>query len=691
MRHKSPFWKLIWAGTLSAALLLSGAAAVIPENESVTFSIYTTADMAGRTSDTDPLTGQNTPQNYLKVATAMTQERSVMDDVLLLDAGGSVTTTSSSAVSAALTGIGYDALIPGWEEFQLAAGDQTQFFHSLGTTKVLSANILNRSSQAPAYTPYEIFSLTAGEQTIRVGVLGLGAMDAPEQVPASHYNGLCFSHSQNTTNSYAWEWTYIWQPVLEQEACDLVVVVCHGSNAELTAFATETTGIDLLVGGHGIADTKIFQNAAGEAVSYVNGGGHALTRTTVTLSPDGSVKLGSSNLLELESYESDPALSATLSSFHAATERQALQPLAVLSGSWEDSAGPCYTQTDTTDLVARAMLWASGADVALLSPGLLENGSVAQWMAAGKTSLTLRDCTRLLPDDSPIVVVELTAHQLRTLLDASAGQYTVSTQDLTISGGKNADLLYGLDYDLYLTGSAGQRVSPLLRDGVPIDDSTLLRVAVPACRYSAADFPDVIPTWSSATDERFGSSGGSAACVLAAYAKAQSEQYGSLSPARESTCTLYTSSNGGSLNRLEFVTMLYDLAGRPQPGASAAFVDVTGSDAVIWAAENGIVSGDGKGRFLPSQSVTREQAAVMIYNYARWLGISTPTTGTELTALLDYGDISVWARPAVEFCIRTNALPPSGVRGDLFLPHSTLTRQDATLCLDALSVYIDAQ
>lgn len=691
MRYKPRFWKLMLAGILSAVLLLGSTSAVVPTVKSTTFGIYTTSDMAGRTGDTDPLTGQATPQSYLKVATAMAQERSTMDDVLLLDAGGAVTGTSASAVAGALSAIGYDALIPGWEEFQLTSGGRTQFVQALGNTKVLSANVLNRTSQAPAYTPYDVFSLTADGQTVRIGVLGLGAMEAPGQVPTSHYSGLCFAHNQNTTGSYAWEWTHVWQPVLEQEECDLVIVVCHGSKEELTALANQTTGIDLLVGGHDVAGTQTLQNAAGEAVSCVSGGGYALTRTTVTLSSDGNVTLGSSSLLELESYKSDPVLSDTLSSLHSATVTRALRPLATLSSTWEDNAGPCYTQTDTTDLVARAMLWASGADVALVSPGLLENGSVAQLMAAGKTTLTLRDCARLLPDRSPVVTVELTAGQLRALLDVSAGVYTVSDRDLAISGGENADLLYGLDYDLYLTGSAGQRVSPLLRNGIPVDDSTLLRVAVSASRCSASDFPYAAQVWSAATDERFGGSGGSAASVLAAYAQAQAEQSGSLTPLRGSTCTLYASANGGALNRLEFVTMLYDLAGRPQPGASAAFVDVTGNDAVVWAAENGIVSGDGKGRFLPTQSVTREQAAVIIYNYARSQGVSMPATGTQLTSLLDYGDISAWARPAVEFCIRTGALATSGVRGDLFLPHGTLTRQDATLCLDALSDYMDAQ
>ena len=124
--------------------------------------------------------------------------------------------------------------------------------------------------------------------------------------------------------------------------------------------------------------------------------------------------------------------------------------------------------------------------------------------------------------------------------------------------------------------------------------------------------------------------------------------------------------------------MLYEIAGKPKPGASAAFIDVSNSDAAVWAAETGVVSGNGTGKFLPTQTVTREQAAVMLYNYAKFLGLKTPSSGPSATALLDCGEIAVWA------------LPAAGLRGDLFLPRGTLTRGEANRCLAAFADYIEA-
>ena len=151
---------------------------------------------------------------------------------------------------------------------------------------------------------------------------------------------------------------------------------------------------------------------------------------------------------------------------------------------------------------------------------------------------------------------------------------------------------------------------------------------------------------------------------------------------------VYAGSVGGPLNRLEFITMLYELAGSPQPGASAAFIDVGDSSAAVWAAETGVVSGDGKGRLLPTQAVTREQAAVMLYNYARSLELSAPEDGPAAAELSDAADVAAWARPAVEFCLRTGTLTADG--SGRFLPGDTITREEAAAALEAFALYVEA-
>ena len=64
--------------------------------------------------------------------------------------------------------------------------------------------------------------------------------------------------------------------------------------------------------------------------------------------------------------------------------------------------------------------------------------------------------------------------------------------------------------------------------------------------------------------------------------------------------------------------------GRARAEGTNTFDDVPNgawyTDAVTWAAENGVVAGIGNGRFDPDGSVTREQTAVILFNYAQSKG-----------------------------------------------------------------------
>lgn len=84
-------------------------------------------------------------------------------------------------------------------------------------------------------------------------------------------------------------------------------------------------------------------------------------------------------------------------------------------------------------------------------------------------ALSLRDCAALAPGDSPVVLVELTGAELRQWLDRSAEAYQAEP-DGSISGGEGANVLYGMDYALYLGASEGQRVDGLAFEGALVDD-----------------------------------------------------------------------------------------------------------------------------------------------------------------------------------------------------------------------------
>ena len=107
-----------------------------------------------------------------------------------------------------------------------------------------------------------------------------------------------------------------------------------------------------------------------------------------------------------------------------------------------------------------------------------------------------------------------------------------------------------------------------------------------------------------------------------------------------------------TMTRAMLVSVLWRLAGAPASKAPNTFVDVPDgawyTDAVTWAAENGVVSGIGGSRFDPSGFVTREQTAEILYNYAHSKGYDV-SARADLTAFPDAGSVSGWAEKALSW------------------------------------------
>lgn len=107
-----------------------------------------------------------------------------------------------------------------------------------------------------------------------------------------------------------------------------------------------------------------------------------------------------------------------------------------------------------------------------------------------------------------------------------------------------------------------------------------------------------------------------------------------------------------TMTRAMLVSVLWRLAGESAPKAPNTFVDVPDgawyTDAVTWAAENGVVSGIGGSRFDPSGFVTREQTAEILYNYAHSKGYDV-SARADLTAFPDAGSVSGWAEEALSW------------------------------------------
>ena len=135
---------------------------------------------------------------------------------------------------------------------------------------------------------------------------------------------------------------------------------------------------------------------------------------------------------------------------------------------------------------------------------------------------------------------------------------------------------------------------------------------------------------------------------------------------------------GNRLTRAEFVMVLWNLAGRPDPAGGTPFTDIAGrsgntQNAIAWAYGAGHVNGTTETTFSPGDALTRQAAMKILFSYTG--GVS----GTELLfsaiydgTFTDSGEISAWAKPAVYWGVYHEIL--NGTTPTTLNPRGTITR-----------------
>ena len=138
-----------------------------------------------------------------------------------------------------------------------------------------------------------------------------------------------------------------------------------------------------------------------------------------------------------------------------------------------------------------------------------------------------------------------------------------------------------------------------------------------------------------------------------------------------------------SMTRGMFVTALGRLAQvETNKYTSSKFADVPATayyaPYVAWASQNGIVNGGTDGKFNPDASITREQMAVIMSNYAKTIGFPVPKVHAENT-FADSAKVSAYAKDAVKQMQMAGVL--AGKSGNVFDPQGTATRAEVSAVL----------
>ena len=149
-----------------------------------------------------------------------------------------------------------------------------------------------------------------------------------------------------------------------------------------------------------------------------------------------------------------------------------------------------------------------------------------------------------------------------------------------------------------------------------------------------------------------------------------------------------------NLTRAALVTLLYRMENEPQAELSGLSDVESGAwyeKAVGWAYKNGIVNGikngDGEYSFAPNADVTREQAAAILYRYAKLKDADVSAAeNTDISSFDDSESISEYAASAFRYAVGAKLI--SGKTEKTLNPGDKTTRAEAATLLSRLAQII---
>ncbi len=289
-----------------------------------------------------------------------------------------------------------------------------------------------------------------------------------------------------------------WIPIIyEQEQPDILIVSYHGGFAkdpetgmpfhgtptenEAHAVAETFPEIDLLITGH----QHLRMNCVVNGVPIIQPGSHATGYMDVTIEQAG------------DSFE-------VTADFVSISTQRTTEP--TLADAWLDEVieeMPVDTRFSGMlearlqkqpfhGLIHDVFVEATGADLTVFEMPYLEIGGFFG-------PVTRRDVLRHTPHNAPLQVIELTGHEVRSLLEQEAavfakhpetGHVCFATEIPELAPAPYVyDIWGGVDYEFDFGQPVGNRLVSCQVYGVEIDQDQLFRVAVSRYRLTGYDFP----------------------------------------------------------------------------------------------------------------------------------------------------------------------------------------------------------
>jgi 2',3'-cyclic-nucleotide 2'-phosphodiesterase / 3'-nucleotidase len=481
---------------LTLALLLSPPVGSQGTSNRVQITILGTTDLHGNIYPTDYYTNKADNRGLAKIATLIKRARKDNPNALLIDSGDTIQGTPleyyhnkknnqpPDPMMLVMNSLHYDAMTVGNHEYNFGlqvlekARSEAQF-------PWLSANTYETGTDKTHYQAYIVKEVNG----VRVGILGLTTPGIPSWENPPNYAGLEFHEPVSEARK--------WVPVLRgKERCDVVVIAMHmGLEEELRtgeinpgqvpneneaiAIARQVPRVDLILMGHTHREvSSLYIN--GVLLTEANYWGRHLARADLFLErADDKWRIYAKSARTIpvdDRVDPDQEALKLAEPYDRETQVWLSRPI---GQSAEDLSAKDARFRDTAilDLVQRVQLDAGKADVSMVA-----SFNPAARIARGP--VTVRDIAGLYIYENTLVVLEVTAQQLKDALEHSAkyflayapGKAAADLVDERVPA-YNFDIAEGVSYDLDISKPLGQRIQNLRFHRAPLAMTAQLRLA----------------------------------------------------------------------------------------------------------------------------------------------------------------------------------------------------------------------
>ena len=657
--------------------------------------------------------------NYASVAALKDAYEAAGAQVLLMDAGDFSQGSTSVNVSEGATAVelmnmaGYDVATTGNHEFDFGYANLRTLMES-AEFPILAANAFTAEGDLAMDGDNLTFQL--GDVT--VGVFGLATPETATKAHPAKLEGVTFL-AEDELFACAQEQV----DELTAAGCDYIICLGHlGIDAESTGnrsidLLENVTGIDVFIDGHSHSTLEDVKAAAGGTGKV----GDTLVTSTgtklesvgvVDIAADGTIDASTISMEELnatEGFTPDQDIATRVSEINAQIEEDMGQVIGTsevdLDGVRENVRA---SETNLGDLITDAMLWQAGQDNEEVDAAITNGGGIRASIAAG--DITKKSVNDVLPFGNTLYVVELTGAELLEALEASTyctpepvGAFPqVAGIEFTINTGAAYDAGENYPGTTYAEPASINRVTIQTVGGQAFDaDATYTIVTNDFLAaggdtyyaFSAAEsgydtgisLDQVVMDYiteeldGTVTAARYGQTANrihtiSYNDVTAGDWFTSDVIYVTLTGLMNGTGDGFSPNN--NINRAQLVTVLYRMAGQPEVTGENPFTDVPDgqwyTDAVLWAAENGITDGTSETTFSPNNPLTREQMATFLYRFADFETEEPIEITGDLSGYTDADLVADYAVDAMTWAVGEGVI--SGIGNNTLAPDNTASR-----------------